>query len=84
MNTLSEKRGFAPYWRMLADNFKFTPAEIERIWNADRDDTERCLLFLHKWSQKEGSTATVSRLIQGVYSTGNTTMLEIAHSVLNH
>ena len=81
---LSEKPGFASHWRSLANYFRFTPAEIERVvTDSDQDDTERCFTFLSKWITKEGANATVSGLTQGIYSIRNTTMLEIASSVIH-
>ena len=82
MNSLSEKPGFASHWRMLAEYFRFTPGEVDHIMRDDEDSGERCYNFLNKWFQKEYPNSTVSRLIQGVYEAGNTTMLEVASSVI--
>ncbi len=82
ISDLSERPGFASHWGLLANYFQFTPAEVERIMDAVRDDEERCFCFLSQWIQKEYPNATVCRLIQGVYSTGSTVMLEVASSVI--
>lgn len=78
---LAEKPGFAYYWRMLAEYFQFEPGEINHIELDDKDVSERCFRFLQKWVQRDYQH-TVSRLIEGVYATRNTTMLEIANSVI--
>ena len=79
---LSEKQGFSAHWRLLAQEFGFGPAEIERVMAVDHYDSERCIQFLLTWRQREAFGATVARLAEGICRIQNNVMLEILHSVL--
>ena len=80
---LSEKPGFALHWRALAESLGFTAAEIERIIYDNLGDAERCFQLLHKWKQREHPRATVSKLVEAIYSIKNAVMLDIANDVLH-
>lgn len=83
MTLLAEKPGFAVRWRVMAELLGFMEAEIERIVDAGCDDEERCYQLLRRWTQKYGSSATVSLLIETCCRENqNIHVLEIAHSAL--
>ena len=80
---LSEKPGFAAYWKLLANHLGFTLPQIERICADNGDDSERCYKLLGDWNGREYNEQTVPALAEAVYCLcQNATMLEIMHVVL--
>lgn len=61
------ERKIGKAWKSLARALDFGPTDIDAITYANPHDLKECIYsFFNQWKEKQGSKASVSRLINGL------------------
>ena len=76
------EKGIGKHWKSLARALGFSRTDIDAIPYENPHDLKECIhCFFSRWKDKEGSSASVPKLVNGLLETDRAELVTIADEV---